>query len=359
MENLSLTSSLSYDVTLISNLFIDEYMAASNGEYVKIYLYLLRCVTNNVSCSIHSMAEKLNDTEGDIIRGLNYWKQQGLLSLSFDSDNIPTRIQLLPIKSRDSAREDYSLSKSPADLTLNPSVSSPIPIQAPVTSPGRHEYSLDQMREFQKREDVQMVIEGAQGYLKRQLSPTDINSLLYIYNDLNFNAEMIDYLLEYCASKGTKSFHYIEKTAQAWVEQGIKTPKQARESTNTYHKYCFSVLKAFGIRNRHPSPTEEEMITAWVNTLGFDLPIIIEACNRTIQKTHNPSFEYANKILTDWKKKEVHTLADIEKLDKNFQEKKQQEKTKKTTNSPTINSKFHNFTQRSFSNDELEEEWLD
>ena len=118
-------------------------------------------------------------------------------------------------------------------------------------------------------------------------------------------------------------------------------------------------MKAFGIRNRHPSPTEEEMITAWVNTLGFDLPIIIEACNRTIQKTHNPSFEYANKILTDWKKKEVHTLADIEKLDKNFQEKKQQEKTKKTTNSPTINSKFHNFTQRSFSNDELEEEWLD
>ncbi len=356
MKNLNLTNSSSYDVTLISNLFIDEYMTVSNGEYVKIYLYLLRCVSNNVSCSIHSMAEKLNDTEGDIIRGLNYWQQQGLLSLSVDSANFPTHIQLLPIHSKASANNTIS-SEEPKMASM-PQTAATSPSKA-ATSPGRHEYSLDQMREFQQREDVQMVIEGAQGYLKRQLSPTDINSLLYIYDELKFNVELIDYLLEYCASKGSQSFHYIEKTAQAWVEQGIKTPKQARERTNTYHKYCFSVLKAFGIRNRHPSPTEEDMITTWVNTLGFDLSIIIEACNRTIQKTHNPSFEYANKILHDWKAKSVHTLADIEKLDKSFHEKKQLEQNRKITSSPTSGSKFHNFTQRTLSNDELEEEWLD
>ena len=246
MKNLSLTNGTSYVVTLISNRFIDEYMTVSYGEYVIIYLYLLRCVTNNVSCSIHSMAEKLNDTEGDIIRGLNYWQQQGLLSLSVDSDNFPTHIQLLPVCSKVSNLSNDAIPSLKQTMTSRIQPDSPSPSKT-ATSPGRHEYSLDQMRAFQQREDVQMVIEGAQGYLKRQLSPTDINSLLYIYDELKFNAELIDYLLEYCASKGSQSFHYIEKTAQAWVEQGIKTPKQARERTNTYHKYCFSVLKAFGI----------------------------------------------------------------------------------------------------------------
>lgn len=32
-------------VTLIENTFIDRYMPAANGEYVKVYLYLLRCAS--------------------------------------------------------------------------------------------------------------------------------------------------------------------------------------------------------------------------------------------------------------------------------------------------------------------------
>ena len=29
--------------TCVPNIFIDQYMTRANGEYVKIYLYLLRC----------------------------------------------------------------------------------------------------------------------------------------------------------------------------------------------------------------------------------------------------------------------------------------------------------------------------
>ena len=30
------------EVTVVTNEFIDQYMASANGEYVKVYLYLLR-----------------------------------------------------------------------------------------------------------------------------------------------------------------------------------------------------------------------------------------------------------------------------------------------------------------------------
>ena len=30
-------------VTVVKNTFIDQYMPQANGEFVKVYLYLLRC----------------------------------------------------------------------------------------------------------------------------------------------------------------------------------------------------------------------------------------------------------------------------------------------------------------------------
>ena len=30
------------EVTLLSNIFIDDYMPEANGEFVKVYIYLLR-----------------------------------------------------------------------------------------------------------------------------------------------------------------------------------------------------------------------------------------------------------------------------------------------------------------------------
>ena len=39
----------------------------------------------------------------------------------------------------------------------------------------------------------------------------------------------------------------------------------------------------------------------WLETDGFDLALIIEACNRTINAINKPSFPYADTILKHWK----------------------------------------------------------
>ena len=39
---MSFTYHFQVDATLVSNEFIDRYLAEANGEYVKVYLYLLR-----------------------------------------------------------------------------------------------------------------------------------------------------------------------------------------------------------------------------------------------------------------------------------------------------------------------------
>ena len=60
-------------VTNVPNRFIDEYMTNANGEFVKIYLYLLRCMnTPDCDFSISMIADKLEHTERDVTRALKY-----------------------------------------------------------------------------------------------------------------------------------------------------------------------------------------------------------------------------------------------------------------------------------------------
>ena len=61
-------SNLKARVTVITNEFIDEYMPTANGEYVKVYLYLLRHEERPVE--IAEIADALNHTEADVKRAL-------------------------------------------------------------------------------------------------------------------------------------------------------------------------------------------------------------------------------------------------------------------------------------------------
>ncbi|RHR47857.1 DnaD domain protein [Clostridium sp. AF18-27] len=64
-------------VTAVADEFIDQYMAAANGEYVKVYLYLLRHQSEPVS--VDAIADALNHTESDVRRALAYWEKAGVL----------------------------------------------------------------------------------------------------------------------------------------------------------------------------------------------------------------------------------------------------------------------------------------
>ena len=75
---MSFTYHFQVDATLVSNEFIDRYLAEANGEYVKVYLYLLRHRGEPVS--LERIAEGLNHTEADIRRAIAYWEKLGVLS---------------------------------------------------------------------------------------------------------------------------------------------------------------------------------------------------------------------------------------------------------------------------------------
>ncbi len=69
--------------TAVPDEFIDRYMPLANGEFVKVYLYLLRLSAGDeTEITVCSMADFLACTEADIVRAMRYWERQGLLCMT-------------------------------------------------------------------------------------------------------------------------------------------------------------------------------------------------------------------------------------------------------------------------------------
>lgn len=336
MSTINLKQNFTAGITLVKNNFIDHYMMNANGEYVKIYLYLLRCMSEPSLCSSLStsnFADTFDCTEKDILRAFKYWENAGLLSLTFSDDELES-IQLND--TAEPAQKTAGIANNSTELT-----------------PSR-------LSKLVENTEIKQLLFIAQKYVGKTLNATETNTILYFYDTLGFSADLIEYLLEYCVSNDHKSFRYIEKTGIAWHEMGITSPEQAKNYSTSFSGTYFAVLKAFGISGRMPAQAEKDFIDKWTNQYGFDTELILEACNRTISTIHQPSFKYADSILNRWKEKNVHDITDLESLD-SAHEKRKEINQKNVTQKPVTPVKktaFNNIPQRDYDFDELEKALL-
>ena len=332
--------------TAIANTFIDRYMGNANGEFVKVYLYLLRCYQDRtMKVSVNSFADTLNCTESDIIRAFKYWEEQSLISVCFDKSGEISGLRINECNDNDSFMESKPV-KSEKTTTKKKVENKKTDIN-----------NIETLCEDEEFSDLIFAVATYLG--KQSLTPKETETIIYFMYDLDFSADLILHLTEHCISNGKKSMRYIEKVAISWASLGITTVEAAKEYTNSQSAKYKCVLKAFGITNRGAAKIEKEYINKWFDEFGFASEIIVEACNRTIKKTHEPSFEYVDSILTNWHNNDVTNLDEVNDLDEEFKAKSSKSKitklpkNKKTAEKATDNS-FSAFPQRQYNNDELE-----
>lgn len=363
MSKILLHNQFRPETTTVSNFFIDRYMPAANGTFVKVYLFLLRHLSEDSELSISKIADDLDETEKDINRALNYWEQQQLIALFRDDTNQITDISILDMKERSSAgvrgNEPNEVTAAPIITDTTVKESEHIHKAASHEKKELHKpnYSDAQISVLTDIDEVKWMMSALEQYLERLLKPGDVQLVLYLYESLGFSAELILYLYEYCVSKNKKSASYVETVALSWAEEGIDSIEKAEAANQTYNSSYQTVNKAFGL-NRAPGNIEKQFILRWYQTYGFDSAIIEEACSRTILTTGKPDFKYADKILENWHKKNVKQFSDIKKIDDEHQ-KRSQNAGKNTTSAqstggtPTSN-KFNAFPQRQYTKDYYE-----
>ncbi len=390
--------------TVVSNLFIDEYMGDANDAQLKIYLYLLRMMNARQATSVSDMADKFNHTEKDVIRALKYWEKNQLLDLDFDRNKALVGIRIRDLEETSGAGKSANASSfvplpDPAAASIAVATSVPTaavgsavslspdaesfsattrePVGASVgsgdsrasagyngyTEPQapsfeKPQYSADRLREFKNHESTAQLLFIAETYIGRPLTPGEMKSILYFTDVLHFSDDLIDYLLQYCVDRGKRDFKYIEKVAVSWAEQGITTPEQAMQSAGRYSKDVYDIIKALGSSNM-PTDAELGYITRWTVDFCFSKDIILEACHRTVLAVNSNRFKYADALLRSWHEQHVQQKADILKIDEAHRLKKRNQTGQAGSSSPRqYTNRFNQFTQNTYDFEALEKELL-
>lgn len=377
MNTIHLRALSSPQVTVLSNIFIDQYMPGAGGEFVKVYIYLLRLLADpSASVCLSLLADRLNCTEGDISRALKYWSNEGLLILETDPSGELTGITLtepsldtqMELTAAVSVPQSAQAATAPILQTVPAATASApqsalaatTPAPQPDAAPSRSASALTpaRIKELKENEDVAQLIYICEQYLGKTLTPTDTRKILFFYDELKMSVDLIDFLIQYCVGRGHKSMRYIETVAMAWSKEGITTVEMAKDSTSRYGRDYFTILKAMGISNRNPVDSEIVMMDTWLKDYGFSMDMIQEACSRTIMQTGQPSFQYAHKILTGWFKKGALTPEAVQALDVQHQ-KRSQDSSRSRTQAPKSPNRFNNFQQRNYDFKELEKQLLE
>ena len=331
--NLDYKNRLFADVTVIPNAFIDQFMTGASGEYVKIYLYFLR--HGGEAISVESIAESLGYTEADVRRALTYWERQGVLEQNVSDGSVSAEnvIKQLP-----------SDKKTAAEGAADPAV---------------NEAAACDMTQLSQDEPFRQLMYIAEKYLNRVLTQTDCQILGNLYSGLGFSAELLEYLIEYCVQNHHTSLRYAEKVALSWHRNQIHTVEEARNASRLYSREVYAVMKAMGLGSRNPADAELQLIEKWFREYGFTKELITEACSRTIRAIHEPSFPYADRILSDWKESGVKTMRDVEEADKIRREKAEAARERKSSSGQArpaagrTPNRFHNLEQHGYDYDEV------
>ncbi|MGO4971562.1 DnaD domain protein [[Clostridium] aminophilum] len=286
------TDQLSAGVTVVSNRFIDECMAGADGNFVKVYLYLLRHGGEDVTCA--SAADALECTEADVRRATAYWVKEGVLcpwesGLPGQKSDGPQ----VEAPAEGTAERDAAAGRNRADAAKK----------------------QPDMTKLVGNQEYQDLLYVAQRYMKKTFSHTDHMIFANLYQNIGLPAEVLEYLMEYCAQSGHSSMRYAEKIALDWNDRGFRTRAEAENYSANYSKGMFAVMKAFGLNDRRPATAEKQFIDRWLGEYGFPLEVVLEACDRTIARIHKPSFTYADGILKIWRGSGVKTLDDVRTQD--------------------------------------------
>lgn len=268
-------------------------MPEANGEFVKVYIYLLRLLSAaSIPFSLEQMADHFFCTERDIVRALKYWEKEKLLTLTYrDNEEIadivlhvpPVKTQAAAFQTPDSILSDPSVNTSDTNVTMemaahSAAVSNTPVSQAQAISPAAPQavppnaqtsssasastpksasaLTPDRVKELKQNEEIVQLLYIAEQYLGKTLTPTEMKKILFFYDELKLSPDLIEYLIEYSVSRGHKSMRYIETVALAWAEEGINTVTMAKESNSRYAKEYFTIFKAMGISGRNPVDTE-------------------------------------------------------------------------------------------------------
>ncbi len=271
--------SLIFSQTNIPDVFFTEYLSYANGDYVKVYLYLFFLSKYNKDVKINDLSKKLELPLKTIQDAIKYWEDNGLL-IRKNQGFIVTNLQ---------------------EIELNKVYKPKITMSAT---------DIKKVAESKSRATAIDTINNE--FFQGVMSPSWYGDIELWFKKYGFDEEVMIALFRYCFNKSALHRSYISTVAEAWYKNKIKTFSdldlyyQKQEKVKTISNAIKKKLRL----SRNLSEYEEAYVTKWNITYGYDMDVIEIALKKTTSK-FNPSFEYLDKIISDWHE---HGFKSVDKI---------------------------------------------
>ena len=280
---------------------VDRHIRLCGGASLKILVVMLR--RGGAPADAASLAAAVGLSLADAADALNYWTEAGVLTCAENPG--------LPAPDAPPAASARALPVSPVSAAGGAAPPAPAaPSPAPATA-ARPRYPREELTQIVDGDRVlKGLVHETQAILGKVLTSVDMDVLVGLYSYYNLPAHFIVTLIQYCVSIYKRSMAYIEKTAAAWMEQGVdaNTVDAHVERLVRQRTAEAKIASAFGITGRKLVPKEKEMIGRWTGEYGFTLELIAFAYEISVERTGKLVFKYIDSILQSWHKKGIHTL---------------------------------------------------
>ena len=260
--------------TCVENIFINDYMTAAPGDYVKVYLFALMYAEVGENITEESMAKLLGMQPADIRKAWTYWADMGVVRKSkVDGSD---QVEFVNLKER-----LYGKNKS-AKQETKPAVT-------------------ETSKVVLSDKNVRSMYTSIERIIGRTLNGTEMMEILSWINDYNAAPEIIVYAYSHSKGKNIDRINYVGAIVKRWVDEGLNDVLAVEEFLGRIDQRALlykRVYKALGfIRNA----TEEEMkiMDRWFDEMGYDIDKVLEACKKT-SGISNPNINYVNKVLVNW-----------------------------------------------------------
>lgn len=268
-----------FSSTSLPDVFFTEYLSYADGNYVKIYLYMLFLAKYSKDIKVNDLAKKLQLPLKTIQEGVKFWEEQHVIAKK-NTGYILNNLQ------------EIELHK-----LYNPKVTS----------------SPEELEKSAKNQYRSKAIENINNeFFQGIMSPSWYSDIDLWFKKYKFDEEVMIALFRYCFNRSALHRNYIQTVAEAWSQNNIKTFNDLELYSEKQEKLksLENTIKKKLNLTRPLSQYEEGYVSRWNIDYGYNFDIIEMALKKTTSKA-TISFEYLDKILTDWHERNLKTPVEI------------------------------------------------
>jgi DNA replication protein DnaD len=269
-----------FDATPVENLFVQEYLPAAKGDYVKVYLYgLMHTYHPTAGMNLAMMARDLGLNEEDVLSAYRYWERKGLVQRT--ADNPPAFRYM-------NAKQLLFMRQCPTED-----------------------------KQYTQFADALYAAFGED----RQLHGQETSLAYEWIEDLKLPPEVVLMLVQHLISTRGKHFSFkaAQKMAVQLAEEKVHTIEDAEivlSRSKAVLEGTRKILRRLGKRHQ-PSEDEMALYHKWTMDWGYDHDAIEAACRETTKG--DPTMAYLDGILNGLRKRCEKTPASAKQVESQLQ----------------------------------------